>query len=212
MAKFKIGDKVKGVSWWSGTKHTGTIIEIDEDDIAMTYKIKSETHGTPWLLNDTVEKIEGEEMAKFKIGDVVKVKGIWTHLSGLNYKIANINESDTRGMYHLQTLEDNRTLFPSGIKYNEPDIYFWDQASIEDGFELVEGEEMNKYEKLLKFVRENELSIDDLNDVAENLDELENLEFEIKDTKDLIEETEEELERLYEELSELEDERNELLK
>lgn len=128
--KFKIGDKVKGVAWWSGLKHTGTIIEIDEDDKKFTYRIKSDTSGEPWLKNSTIEKLE----------------------------------------------------------------------------------EMNSYEKLLKFVKENNLTIEDLNDVAENLDELENLEFEIKDTKDLIEETEEELQRLYEELSDLEDERNELLK
>lgn len=64
----------------------------------------------------------------------------------------------------------------------------------------------------MKYVRENEIKLADLNDVAEHLDELENLDFEIQDTKDLIEETEEELRRLYDELSDLEEERNELLK
>lgn len=129
MAKFKIGDIIKGKSVFTRTPCTGKIINIDYDSLCgSTYQIKTES-GTPWLKDYTVERVE----------------------------------------------------------------------------------ETTHYEKLMKFIRENEIKLADLNDVAENLDELENLEFEIQDTKDLIEETEEELQRLYEELSELEDERNELL-
>lgn len=217
MTKFKIGDKVrvtKDQMWARNVNDElykkGDIDVITEVDHGTEVFYRVGSRGSiNWIDERDIELVN--DKPEFKIGDVVKVKAIWTHLSGRNYKIANINESDTPGMYHLQTLEDNRTLFPSGINYNEPSIYFWDQESIEDGFELVEDEEMNNYEKLLKFVKENNLTIDDLNDVAENLDELENLESDIKDTKELIEETEEELQRLYEELSELEDERNELL-
>lgn len=66
MVKFKIGDKVQGLSWFTRTLHTGRIIEIDKGEPDLTYKIKSETSGEPWLLNDTVELVEEKEMNNYK--------------------------------------------------------------------------------------------------------------------------------------------------
>lgn len=139
-------------------------------------------------------------MTKFKIGDKVRVTE--QHVkSCLAYSF-----DEKRQVMIVKEVYGNVVM----CKLNNK---LWGYTK--DEIELVEKKkkkEMNNYEKLMKYVRENEIKLADLNDVAEHLDELENLDFEIQDTKDLIEETEEELRRLYDELSDLEEERNELLK
>lgn len=136
-------------------------------------------------------------MTKFKIGDTVRVtekhvKSVWAYSFDEKRQVMTVKEVD------------------GNIVVCNLDGKLWNYTT--DEIELVEGEEVNNYEKLMKFIREHEIKLADLNDVAEHLDELENLDCEIQYTKDLLEETEEELHRLYKELSELEDERNELLK
>lgn len=131
-------------------------------------------------------------MEIFKHGDKVRGKafGLSEYVTG---KIIEIDNDDPEVMYLVET----------------PASSYWLET---DTVTLVEEKDNLNYDNLLKFVNENKISLDTINEVKHHLSKIEKLDCDIENTKKLWKQHEDEAQRMYDKLSKLKIERYELLK
>lgn len=196
MTKFKIGDKVR-CNDFHFERHTSVysfdnkynVMEVVDIDGKL---VECKVNGGIWnYWENELELAKVLNDMTFKSGDKVEGKrfGRSDYVIG---KVIGIDYDDPQAMYLVGTSEGT----------------YWLETST---VELIEEEEdRSTYDKLLKFVNENDISIATVNEVVKHLDKIEKLDVDIENTKKLWEQHEDEAQRLFDKLSKLEKERSEL--